>query len=140
MYIKQGTDGSTGIPGPGGGEGQFVCLRHAYTASSVDATMFTAGRRYIVKSVTLRPDVAGSDGSAVTVAVKIAPDATAIASGTAVHSGTGNLKGTAATNQVLALSTTASELILDAGSSIGVDFTGTMTAAVGTVSVELCPA
>jgi hypothetical protein len=140
MYIKQGTDGSTGIPGPGGGEGQFVCLRQAYIATSVDSTMFTAGRRYIVKSVSLRPDVIGSDGGTVTVAVKIAASGTAIASGTAVHSGTLDLKGTAHTTQSATLSTTASELILDAGSSIGLDFTGTMTAAVGTVSVELCPA
>jgi len=140
QFIKQNTDGSAGLSGPGGGDGQFVVLRHGYIATSVDGTMFTAQRRYIVKSVTLRPDTAGTDGSAVTVAVKIAPSGTAIASGTAVHSGTGDLKGTINTNQVLTLSTTASDLILDAGASIGVDFTGVLTAAVGSVSVELCPA
>lgn len=140
QYIKQNTDGSAGMAGPGGGDGQFVTLRQGYIATSVDATMFTAQRRYIVKSVTLRPDVIGSDGSAVTVAVKIAASGTAIASGTAVHSSTLDLKGTAHTNQAATLSTTASDLILDTGSSIGVDFTGTLTAAVGNVSVELCPA
>lgn len=138
--IKQNTDGSAGFSGPGGGEGEFVMLEFYYTATSVDQTMFTASRQYVIKSVIGRPDVIGSDAGAVTAVVKIAPSATAIASGVAVHSGTYNLKGTAHTNQVLALSTTPADLILPAGSSIGVDFTGVLTAAVGALSVTLCPA
>lgn len=140
QYIKQNTDGSAGLSGPGGGEGQFVALRHGYTATSVTGTIFTAQRRYIVKSVTLLPDVAGTDAGAVSVDVKIAPSGTAIGSGTSVLSATGNLKGTIATNQALGLSATAANLILDVGQSIGAVFAGTLTAAVGNVSVELCPA
>lgn len=138
--IKQNGDGSTGLQGTGGGDGEMVVLHRGYIATSVDSTIFTASRAYVVKSVIVRPDVVGSDGSAVTVAVKIAASGTAIASGVAVHSSTGDLKGTANTNQVLALSTTASDLLLPAGSSIGLDFTGTLTAAVGNVSIALCPA
>ena len=138
--IKQNGDGSMGLQGIGGGDGEFVTLRHGYTATSVDNTTFTASRSYVVKSVILRPDVVGSDGAAVTVAVKIAASGTAISGGTAVHTGTGDLKGAANTNQVLTLSATASDLLLPAGSSIGLDFTGTLTAAVGNVSITLCPA
>lgn len=138
--IKQNGDGSTGLAGTSGGDGEFVTIELPYNANSVDQTMFTASRPYIVKSAIVRPDVAGTDGSAVTVAIKIAASGTAIASGTAVHTGTANLKGTAATNQVLTLSTTGSDLLLPALSSIGADFTGTLTSAVGCISVTLCPA
>lgn len=140
IAIKQNTDGSAGLQGSGGGDGQFVPMEFAYIASSVDSTVFVAQRAYIVKSVTCRPDVAGTDASAVTAVVKIAPSGTAIASGTAVHSGTMNLKGTVATNQAMTLSTTASDLVLAAGSAIGIDFTGVLTAAVGCISIELTPA
>lgn len=140
IAIKQNTDGSAGLQGAGYGEGEFLNVSHGYIATSVDTTIFTATRPYIVKGVTVRPDVVGSDGGAVTVAVKQAASGTAIASGTAVHSGTGDLKGTAHTNQALTLSTTASDLYLPAGSSLGLDFTGTLTAAVGRVTVSLCPA
>jgi hypothetical protein len=84
--------------------------------------------------------VAGTDAGAVTVAVKKAASGTSTSSGTAVHSSTANLKGTIHTNQTLTLSTTASDLEIPAGTSLGVDFTGTMTAAVGVISVLLAPA
>jgi len=138
--IKQNADASTGMQGTGGGDGEFVALHRGYNATSVNGTIFTASRNYVVKSVVLRPDVIGSDASAVTVAVKIAASGTAIASGVAVHSGTGDLKGTANTNQTLTLSTNGPDLLLLAGQSIGLAFTGVLTAAVGNVSITLCPA
>lgn len=138
--LKQNGDASTGLQGTSGGDGEFITLRHGYTATSVDTTLFTASRPYIVKSVILRPDVAGTDGSAVTVAVKVSASGTSITGGTAVHSSTLDLKGTVATNQVATLSTTASDLLIPAGSSLVLDFTGTLTAAVGNVSIALCPA
>jgi len=138
--IVQNSDGSAGLRGPGGGAGEMVIVNFPYTASSVDQTIFTASRKYIVKAIMGRVDVAGSDGSAVTATIRKAASGTALTSGTALHSGTFNLKGTAATNQTLTLSTTASDLIIAAGDSIVCDFTGTLTAAVGTISVHLCPA
>lgn len=137
--IKQNTDGSTGFAGPGGGSGEFLNINIEYNAASVDKTSFVATRRYIVKAVTARPTVIGTDAGAVTAAVKIAASGTAITAGTAVHSGTADLKGTANTNQTLTLSTTLSELILPAGSCLGVDFTGVLTAATGIITVSLCP-
>lgn len=104
-----------------------------------DTTFFTADRAYKVVKVTTRVDTAGTDGGAVTAAVKKAPSGTALASGTALHASTINLKGTAATNQSLTLSSTLTDLDIAAGDSIGLDVTGTPTAAVGSVTVFLLP-
>lgn len=140
VSLKQNADGSMGLQGTDRDDGGFCIVDFNYTASSVDSTIFVASRAYVVKAIIVRPDVAGNDAGAVTAAIKKAASGTAIASGTALHSGTANLKGTAATNQTLTLSTTASVLEIPAGTAIGVDFTGTLTAAVGHISVILAPA
>jgi hypothetical protein len=72
--------------------------------------------------------------------VKKAASATAITAGTALHSSTANLKGTADTVQNLTMSTTASDLAIPAGTAIGIDFTGVLTAATGVVTILLVPA
>ena len=118
----------------------FVPVNIVYNASSVDKTDFVANRAYRVKSITGRVEVAGTDGSAVTAVIKKAASGTAIASGTALHSSTFNLKGTAATNQALTLSTTDTDLDIPAGTAIGIDFTGTLTSATGVITVSLAPA
>lgn len=110
-----------------------------WDANIADTVFFVASRQYIVKKITARVEVAGTDAGAVTAVVKKAASGTAITSGTALHSGTINLKGTAATNQALTLSTTASDLDIAAGNAIGLDLTGTPTAAVGCVTVWLAP-
>lgn len=92
-----------------------------------------------VVSVIVRPTVAGTDAGAVTAAVNKAASGTAITSGTAVHSSTANLKGTANTNQSLTPSTTAGATSLAAGDCLGVDFTGVLTSATGTITVGLVP-
>lgn len=138
--IKQNQDGSLGVQGTDLDDGGFVPVEIEYTASSVDKVSFVANRKYIVKNIIGRVEVAGTDASAVTAVIKKAASGTAIASGTALHSSTFNLKGTAATNQVLALSTTASDLEIPAGTAVGIDFTGTLTSATGVVSVILAPA
>jgi hypothetical protein len=140
INLKQSGDGSMGLEGTDGGAGEFVNITIPYNASSIDMVNFVASRSYVVKAIYGRPTVIGSDGSAVTAAVKKAASGTAITSGTALHSGTMNLKGTANTNQALTLSTTAADLVIPAGTAIGVDFTGTMTAAVGVITVVLNPA
>lgn len=137
--LKQNDDGSLGIEGVDNGTGGFVVVNLVYNASSVDSVGFVATRSYTVKAVTARVEAAGTDAGAVTVAVKKAASGTAIASGTAVHSGTANLKGTAATNQALTISTTASDLLIPAGTALGLDFTGVLTAATGVVTVTLAP-
>lgn len=138
--IVQGGDGSFDIVGQDGASLGFVNVNITYNASSVDQVNFVATRAYIVKAITGRPTVAGTDGSAVTAVIKKAASTTAITAGTALHSSTYNLKGTADTIQALTLSTTASDLLIPAGTCIGVDFTGTLTSATGVVTVALAPA
>ena len=138
--LKQNADASIGIQGSDLDDGAFLSINIEYNASAVDKVAFVATRRYIVKAITGRPTVAGTDGSAVTAVIKKAASATAITAGTALHSSTYNLKGTADTIQALTLSTTASDLEIPAGTAIGVDFTGTLTSATGVVSVVLAPA
>lgn len=117
----------------------MVFVDMTYNASSVDASYFVAPRGYRVKYIIGRVTAAGTNGSAVTAAVKKAPSGTAIASGTALHSSTMDLKGTADTNQVLTLSTTSTDLDIAAGDAIGIDFTGTLTSATGVITVALAP-
>lgn len=139
INLKQADDGSMGLEGKDLGAGGFIPAQVWYVPSSVDVPFFVADRAYKVTGIRGCVEVAGTDAGAVTAAIKKAPSATAIASGTALHSGTFNLKGTAATNQVLTLSTTASDLLIEAGDRIGIDFTGTLTSATGAVTVTLAP-
>lgn len=138
--IVQGSDGSFDIVGQDGESLGFVNVNVTYNASSVDQVNFVATRAYRVKAITGRPTVAGTDGGAVTAVIKKAASGTAITAGTALHSGTYNLKGTADTIQSLTLSTTDSDLLIPAGTCIGIDFTGTLTSATGVVTLALAPA
>lgn len=139
VNLKQNEDGSLGLQGADLDEGGFVPVNIEWNASSADKVAFVATRAYRVKGITARVETAGTDAGAVTAAVKKAASGTAIASGTALHASTINLKGTAATNQSLTLSTTDSDLDIDAGAAIGIDFTGVLTAATGVATVMLAP-
>lgn len=137
--LKNLGDSSMGIEGASGGDGGFIPVTLNYIATTVDCTLFTADRPYVVKAIRGRVDVAGT-GGACTATIRKVPSGTALTSGTALHTGTYNLVGTAATQQTLTLSTTASDLLLAAGDSICYDLTGTATSAVGSISVTLNPA
>lgn len=108
-----------------------------YVASAVDQWVYVADHPVEVVKVQIVPNVAGTDAGAVTAAVKKASGTTAVASGTAVHSGTMDLKGTINTLAAATLSTTKSERELAANDRLGVDFTGTLTAAVGLIQIRL---
>ena len=110
-----------------------------WIATSVDKVFFTATRKYRARGLTARVTVAGTDAGAVTAVVRKVASGTAIGSGTLLHTGTINLKGTADTNQVLTLSTTAADLELAAGDSLVLDFTGVLTGATGAVTANLIP-
>lgn len=140
VVLKPNADGSTGLQGSDRDNGGFLNINIEYNASSIDKTCFVATRAYVVQGISGSPTVAGSDGGAVTAAIKKASGTTAIASGTALHSGTYNLKGTADTVQNLTLSTTSGVTAIAAGDRIGIDFTGTLTAATGVITVCLAPA
>ena len=104
-----------------------------------DQPFFVANRPYRVVAITVRPLVVGSDMSAVTATINKAASGTAIASGTLLHTGTIDLKGTVHTNQTLTLSSTSTDLNIATGTAIGIDVTGTTTAARGVVTVLLSP-
>lgn len=139
LNIIQNADGSLTLAGADTTVGVWNASTE-WLATSVDKRFFTATRPYIVKAISATVTVAGTDASAVTATIRKVPSGTAITSGTALHSSTVNLKGTADTKQNLTLSTTASALAIAAGDSLAIDFTGTLTSATGTVTVSLCPA
>lgn len=139
INLKQSPDGSAGLEGVDHDSGGFIVATAEYNASSVDKSFFVANRAYRVVGIRGVPDVAGTDAGAVTATIRKVPSGTALASGTALHSGTYNLKGTVVTNQTLTLSTTTTDLNLAAGDRLAIDFTGTLTAATGCVSVTLSP-
>ena len=138
INILQRDDGSMTLAGDDPTVG-FLNTTTEWTASSVDKTFFVATRPYRVKAVSARPTVAGTDASAVTAVIRKAASGTTITAGTALHSGSIDLKGTANTVQDLTLSTTATDLDIADGDCIGIDFTGTLTSATGVVTVTLAP-
>ena len=136
----QNSEGDLGIEGADLGQKVgFLSATGEYTASSVDKLFFTAGRKMRVRKIIGTVTVAGTDAGAVTATVRKVPSGTAITSGTALHSGTFNLKGTANTKQELTLSTTSSDLDIADGDALALDFTGTLTAATGAITVWLGP-
>lgn len=125
-------DSSLGLRGDAtGGTGDFIPVSVGYTASSPATTsFFTASRNYVVGDISGRVDVAGT-GGACTATLYVAP------SGTALHTGSFNLVGTAAAKQTLTLGSTVA---VPAGSSLGIVVAGTATSAVGSLTVALRPA
>jgi hypothetical protein len=135
---------ASGLGSPGevvinGSAAGFEPIVLTYAATSIDNVQFVAARAFRVKAITCRPLVAGSDLGAVSVMVKKAASGTAITAGTALLSASFNLKRAANTNQLGALTATTADLDIAAGVAIGLDFTGTLTAAVGTITVTLVP-
>jgi len=131
---------ATPLPSDGVVESGVETASMVYTPATLDTPFFVAaGRAYRVVGITGRVEVAGTGGAA-TAVVKKAASATAITAGTALHTGSFNFVGTAATNQILALSATSTDLDIPTGTCIGLDATGTLTNATGTVTVLLTPA
>lgn len=111
----------------------------AYNASSVDARMFTARTAIKILAIKFAIDTAATDGGGASVIVRKCPSLTVITSGTALCSLI-DLTTVAATSGSAVLSTTPGALNLQAGDSIALDFTGTLTAAVGVITVYYVPA
>jgi len=104
-------------------------------ATTVDKDLITFPFPVLLISATYRPQVIGSDLSAVTAALTKVSGTTAPASGTALQTGTFDLKGTARTNQAGVLVANQSSLTFAAGDSLSLDVTGTLTAVVGLLTV-----
>lgn len=139
--LVQTANGDFELEGKDGqGYGFVSASGHWFGANTFTTQVLLVAQRALrVKGIVGRVNVAGTDGSAVTATIYKAPSGTAIASGTALHSGTFNLKGSAATNQTLTLDTTAGVLDIAAGDTIGLVITGTPTTAAGGISVHLTP-
>ena len=138
VALKQNADASMGLQGTNGDDGQFVAITFQYTtASPLTQYLGSFSRRMIVKNIYCKPQTASSN--AVTATLYNVPDATAIGSGTALHTGTFSLQATANTNVKLSLTSAACDIAQD--SSIGVVISGALGAAGnGTITVWLAPA
>jgi hypothetical protein len=99
-----------------------------------NAVLFTVPRAMIVTGITGRLEVA--QGAAATITVLKAASGTALTAGTALHTGSFNANGTAATNQTLTLAALAA-ISLAAGDSIGIQTTGTWTTSAGGITIGL---
>ena len=145
VQIKQNADASVGLQGTDLDDGGFLTMTMPYSAivnttgAFLTASTHILNRRMVVKAITGMVDTAATN--AVTATVFKAPTATALGAGTALHSGTFNLQGTAAANQALTLSAVAGALDIAAGSRIGLVISGAPGAAgVGVITVTLAPA
>ena len=143
--IRQSADGSLEMVGdqnttrnPTANAG-WMAASVGYNVPAASASFFVADRAYVVKGIRGVNDVIGT-GGACTAVIRKVPSGTALASGTALHASTYNLVGTAATNQILTLSTVVSELLLAAGDRLAINYTGVATSAIGCVTVTLAPA
>jgi len=111
---------------------QEMAIPFTYTASSVDVGVFSAKGAWNITAVELVPRVVGGDAGAVNVTVKVCDSGEAPASGVAALSAVLDLKGTADTTQAGSLSATVA---CTAAQYIALDFTGTMTDAVGSGTI-----
>lgn len=104
----------------------------------VDQVIYVATRECTVQSVRAIPVVAGTDGSAVTCTVMRCQGTEAPSAGDDLLGATKiDLKGTVDTLQSPALTATTANLTLAAGNRLAIDVTGTPTAVVCFVQVEL---
>jgi hypothetical protein len=131
-YVRR-PDGSSGsIP-----HDIVVTFTYDILGNAVDNWAFVADDNYEVTRVVVVPKTAGTDAGAVTLMIEKASGTTNIGSGTDILSATLDLKGTANTLQTGSLSATKSDYQLTTNDRLGVDVTGTLTAAVGMVQINL---
>lgn len=105
-----------------------------YTADAVDQAIFTASGGWVLTSVVLTPTVAGTGDGSATVMVKLCDSAEAPASGDAMLNSTLDLEGTIHTPQAGAL-TTYTGVSVPNGKIVALDFTGTLTSSVGSITL-----
>lgn len=137
MYVNVGTKASANFQEAG--LSAAIAVSFVYDANVINLPFFVADRPYIALAVNARILVAGTNGGAVTAQIRRVPNNTAVSGGTAIHSGTINLKGTVDQVQEMTMVTTASSINLVKGNSLGFDLTGVATSARGVVSVLLQP-
>jgi hypothetical protein len=121
-----------------------ITIRTDLLAASVDTWMFVADRAYEVTYIGEVHSVVGSTSAAVQPrkVTAVATDAPGAAAGSTVKELTTaaiDLTATINVVQAPALTATAADLLLAAGDKIGLNFTGTLTGLVGTLTIILEP-
>ena len=116
---------------------QYITATHYIASSVADVQFFTAPVKCTVVEVREVHAVAGSDGSAVTATIRRCQGTEAATAGDDLLSASINLKGTALTEQLPALTTTTADLTLSAGDRLSLDVTGTTTAVAGVILTVL---
>lgn len=114
-------------------------INYQYLAALVTQGIFTANRISRIVDIRAVPQVAGTDGSAVTLSFYKCASGTAPASGVLLHAGTYNMKGTIYTQQVLTLVANLDTLTMNPGDTVAYVLTGTATAAIGCISITIEP-
>lgn len=112
---------------------QEIVITVPVSATSVDGTIFIANDAWVITKIEEVHSVLGTDGSAVTAQVMKCTGTQAPSAGTAMTTGTFDLKGTVETVQSGTLSTTPTHYTLADGNRIAVDYTGTLTSLAGGV-------
>jgi hypothetical protein len=133
---------NTGLLSVASATGQRVVLTTELLAASVDKWMFVADRAYIVTAVNEVHSVVGGAAAAVrprkiTAASTAAPGAVVAAGITEITTAAIDLTAAINVSQTAALSATASDFTLAAGDKIGLDFSGTLTGLVGSLTIVL---
>lgn len=125
-------DGSTsGIP-----HDVVVNYNYDIAGSIVDSWVFIADADYELVGARLIPTVVGTGGAA-TADVKKASGTTALTSGTTMLTAGMDCVGVVNTQVTATLSATTANRRLASGDRIGIDFTGTLTSAVGLIQLNL---
>lgn len=128
-------DGTTGsIP-----HDVTVNFNYDILSDIVDTWVFVADTDYEITRIVVIPTVAGTNGGAVTADIMKASGTTAVASGATVLSAADSfdLKATINTLIIGTLTTVQADRRLTTNDRLGVNFTGTMTAAVGLIQINL---
>ena len=119
---------------------QLIVADHFIASSVADVQFFTAPVKCQVITIREIHTVAGSDGSAVTATISRCQGTEAATAGDDLLGTTKiDLKGTALTEQKFdaadsgELTSTAANLILEAGDRLSLDVTGTTTAVAGVI-------
>jgi hypothetical protein len=118
-----------------GAKGQFAVYNMQANGSLATQSFFSANRSYTVKSVTMLWSAAATNAGAVTLDCTIDGAAAAPGAGTTVLAAAQSVKGAANTPMTVALTATAANLNIVAGSRFSAKFTGTLTALAGVILV-----
>jgi len=116
---------------------QYIVATHYIASSVADVQFFTAPVKCEVVGVREVHAVAGNDGSDVTATIRRCQGTEAATAGDDLLSAAINLKGTALTQQIPALTATTANLTLEAGDRLSLDVTGTTTTLAGVIVTVL---